>query len=66
MLNGALSFEAQDAITQWGDVNQWNHLIGTGPFIIQDFVAGSSVTFVKNPNYWGHDEAISAESASPT
>jgi len=28
---------------------------GTGPFIIEDFVKESSITFRKNPNYWGLD-----------
>jgi len=45
-----------EAVQQWGDVNDWHHAVGTGPFLLGDFVAGSSVTMVKNPNYWGHDE----------
>jgi peptide/nickel transport system substrate-binding protein len=48
--------EAPEAVKQWGDLSDWHHAIGTGPFILQDFVSGSSVTLVKNPNYWGHDE----------
>ena len=47
---------APDAVTQWGNLNDWHHAIGTGPFILTDYVGGSSVTFVKNPNYWGYDE----------
>jgi len=39
-----------------GDINDWHHAIGTGPFILTDFVSGSSATLVKNPNYFGHDE----------
>jgi len=34
----------------------WHHAIGTGPFILTDFVAASSATLVRNPNYWGFDE----------
>jgi len=45
-----------DAVKKWGDVRDWHHAIGTGPFILKDFVSGSSATLVKNPNYWGHDE----------
>jgi len=26
--------------------------VGTGPFMVKEFAAGSHVTFVKNPNYW--------------
>ena len=49
-------FEASEAVTLWGDLNDWHHAVGTGPFILQDFVSGSLATLVKNPNYWGHDE----------
>ena len=45
-----------EAVKQWGNLNDWHHAIGTGPFILTDFVAGSSATMVKNPNYWGYDE----------
>jgi len=50
------SMEAREAVQQWGNLNDWHNAIGTGPFILQDFVAGSSATLVKNPNYWGYDE----------
>jgi peptide/nickel transport system substrate-binding protein len=29
---------------------------GTGPFVMTDFVSGSSGTFVRNHDYWGYDE----------
>jgi peptide/nickel transport system substrate-binding protein len=29
-----------------------DHCVGTGPFILQDFVRDQSITWVKNPNYW--------------
>ena len=48
--------ECPDAVKQWGNLNDWHHAIGTGPFILTDFVSGSSATLVKNPNYWGYDE----------
>jgi peptide/nickel transport system substrate-binding protein len=47
---------APEAIKLWGDVNDWHHAIGTGAFILTDFVSGSSMTLTRNPNYWGHDE----------
>jgi peptide/nickel transport system substrate-binding protein len=30
--------------------------VGTGPFILDEFVAGERTVLVKNPNYWGTDE----------
>ena len=38
------------------EIQDWSQLIGTGPFMIDDLVPDASVTFVKNPNYWGYDE----------
>ena len=49
-------FEAREAVEKWGDLSDWHHAIGTGPFILKDFVDGSSAMLVKNPNYWGYDE----------
>jgi len=48
--------ESPDAAKLWGDLNDWHHAIGTGPFILKDFVSGSSMTLIKNPNYWAYDE----------
>ena len=50
------SIAAPEAVQLWGDLNDWHHAIGTGPFILQDFVSGSGATLVKNPNYYGYDE----------
>jgi len=50
------SIEAREAVEKWGNLDDWHHAIGTGPFILKDFIPGSSATLVKNPNYWGHDE----------
>jgi len=33
----------------------WKKVIGTGPFMLDDYVGGSSLTYVRNPNYWGYD-----------
>jgi peptide/nickel transport system substrate-binding protein len=54
--DGANFMQAPEAIKQWGDLTDWHHGMGTGPFILQDFVSGSSATLVKNTNYWGYDE----------
>jgi len=49
-------FENPEAVRQWGDVSDWHHAIGTGPFILKDYVSNRSVTLIKNPDYWGYDE----------
>jgi peptide/nickel transport system substrate-binding protein len=48
--------ENPEAVKQWGNLYDWHHAIGTGPFILKDFVSGSSATLTKDPNYWGYDE----------
>jgi len=35
-----------------------NKPIGSGPYIIGEFQAGRSVTYKRNPNYWGEDLAV--------
>ena len=53
---GSQNFVAKEAVAQWGDVGDWHHAIGTGPFIIKDYVSDGSATLVKNPDYWAVDE----------
>ena len=48
--------ECPDAVAAYGNLNNWHNAIGTGPFILTDFVDASSASMVSNPNYWGHDE----------
>jgi len=45
-----------EVIEQYGDMQDWRNVVGTGPFELTDYVEGSSVTWTKNPDYWGHDE----------
>jgi ABC-type transport system substrate-binding protein len=54
--NPTAAIVAREAVEKWGDVGDWHHAIGTGPFILQDFATGKSATLTKNPNYWGYDE----------
>ncbi len=37
-------------------LTDWHNAVGTGPFILMDYVEGSALEFVKNDNYWGYDE----------
>ncbi len=45
----------REVIDKYGDMTDWRNIVGTGPFILTDFVAQSSMTFKRNPNYWGKD-----------
>ena len=44
-----------EAVTQYGNLEDWKNACGTGPWILTDFVPDSSLTFKKNPNYWRYD-----------
>jgi peptide/nickel transport system substrate-binding protein len=48
--------ENPEAVQKWGDVRDWRHAVGTGPFILRDFIPGTFAVLERNPDYWGHDE----------
>ena len=45
-----------EVIRQHGDMKDWRNVVGTGPFMLTDYVEGSSFTWDKNADYWGYDE----------
>ena len=47
---------APEVIKEHGNANDWQVLVGTGPFELVDVVEESSATWTKNPDYWGFDE----------
>jgi peptide/nickel transport system substrate-binding protein len=47
-----ISIMPRDAIEKFGNMNDWRNSIGTGAFILTDYVSNASATFIKNPNYW--------------
>ena len=61
----ALSFLLGDAhgivyppeiIEEHGNAEDWRTIVGTGPWMLTDWVEAASLTWVKNPNYWKDDE----------
>jgi peptide/nickel transport system substrate-binding protein len=56
--NGMPSIVNKDAVEKWGDIQDWKHVVGAGPYILKDYVSGSSINFVKNPDYWDYDDFI--------
>ena len=45
-----------EVIKEHGGVTDWRNLVGTGPLMLTDWTEGSSITWDKNPDYWGTDE----------
>ena len=47
---------AREAVEQEGGYEDWMKLVGTGAWMIDDYVPDSAFVFRGNPNYWGYDE----------
>jgi len=47
--------QAPEVITKYGNTQNWRNSVGTGPFVLTDYVAGSNTFLVRNPNYWMKD-----------
>ena len=46
---------AREVVEQFGDIQDWRNVTGTGPYQLTDVLEGSSWTFTKNDNYWAND-----------
>ena len=46
---------APEVIAKYGDMNKWQNVVGTGPFMLTDYTPGSQVTLVRNSNFWQTD-----------
>ena len=53
---GYMNMMCPEVIQKYGNGLDWHNAVGTGPWILEDYVSGSSVTYKKNPNYWGYHE----------
>lgn len=54
---GYLPIVCPDVIKAYGNFPDWKvGAIGTGPWVVEDYVNGGTISFAKNPNYWGTDE----------
>jgi peptide/nickel transport system substrate-binding protein len=55
--NAVNQIEAPEVVKlEGGTLKDWKNAVGTGPWILTDFVTDSSRTFSRNSNYWGYDE----------
>jgi peptide/nickel transport system substrate-binding protein len=50
------SLYGRDGVDEFGDLKVPENNIGTGPFMVEEAIEGESITWLKNPNYWGHSQ----------
>lgn len=50
------NYEAPELIEAYGNITDWTQVVSTGPWLVTDYIAGSSLKLSRNPNYWGYDE----------
>ncbi|HEY93565.1 MAG TPA: ABC transporter substrate-binding protein [Dehalococcoidia bacterium] len=56
LLTGAMSWiYPHEVIDVYGDMLDWQNLVGAGPFILTDYVTASMIKYKRNPNYWQND-----------
>jgi peptide/nickel transport system substrate-binding protein len=44
-----------EVVKKYGDMKDWKNSVGTGPYIMTDFISASSITYKRNPDYWQMD-----------
>lgn len=44
-----------DVVAKYGNLGNWRNAVGTGPFMLVEYVAGSQLLYQKNPLYWETD-----------
>ncbi|MBI2851205.1 MAG: ABC transporter substrate-binding protein [Chloroflexi bacterium] len=44
-----------EVVEKYGGQTNWKLSVGSGPFYVADYVAGSTVILERNPNYWEKD-----------
>ena len=53
MATGAMVYILPPEVAQqYGNEDDWRRVVGTGPWMLTDYISGSSITFARNPNYW--------------
>ncbi|MBI2328719.1 MAG: ABC transporter substrate-binding protein [Chloroflexi bacterium] len=47
--------QPREVVEKYGDMTNWRNVVGTGPFMLKEYISASSLTYVRNPNYWMKD-----------
>lgn len=55
LTGGQMIFNPPELYEKYGDLSDWRNQVGTGPFILTDYVRGSSASYERNPNYHLYD-----------
>ena len=57
LVHGAGSFRVypREVVAKYGNLADWRNAVGTGPFMLVDYVENSSITYARNPDYWEKD-----------
>jgi len=42
----------KEFLDTYGESNNWYDVVGTGPYMIDDYIPSVAMTFIRNPNYW--------------
>ena len=48
----SFTLQTPDIVQKYGDMNDWHRQVGTGPYMLTDYVPASTITLTRNPNYW--------------
>jgi len=51
----AVYFVPPEVVAKYTNLQDWRNAVGTGAFMVSEFVPGSSITLIRNPNFWMTD-----------
>jgi len=44
-----------EVVAKYGDLGNWRNALGTGPYMLTDYVPASQLLYTRNPDYWEKD-----------
>jgi len=48
----------REVVEEYGHFADWDKVVGTGPWIPEDYIGDMSVSYVRNPTYWQYDPLL--------